>query len=89
VSSFVIGNLSIRHYTESVFPSYVQFLRDYYGFEDEDEVERARMAAIEASNSRRKSILLLFLSCCFDCLTVFHYFCVVALCCSGECKHMV
>jgi hypothetical protein len=54
VSTFVIGNLSIRHYTESVFPSYVQFLRDNYGFDDEDPIERARVAAIEAANAKSK-----------------------------------
>jgi len=52
VSTFVIGNLSIRHFTESIFPSYVQFLRDNYGFADEDPVERARVAAIEANNAK-------------------------------------
>lgn len=53
-SSFVIGNLTIRHYTESLFPAYVNFLREYYGFDDEDVVERARVAAIEANNAKGK-----------------------------------
>ena len=54
VSTFVVGNLTCRHYMESIFPSYVQFLRDYYGFDDEDKDERARVLAIEASNARCK-----------------------------------
>lgn len=71
VSSFVIGNLAIRHYTEAVFPAYVQFLRDNYGFEDEDDEERSRVAAIEANNSKRKWLLSI---CLFNviCLIKLH-----------------
>jgi hypothetical protein len=66
VSSFVIGNLSIRHFTESVCPAYVEFLRENYGFDDEDPVERARLAAIDATNAQGKSIYVDIM------LTIYH-----------------
>lgn len=37
---------------ETYVPSYVQFLREHYGFSDEDPEERRRIAEIEAGNAR-------------------------------------
>lgn len=47
VTTCVVVNSTVRETMEQNFPKYVEFLREHIGFDDEDLVEDARIAAVE------------------------------------------
>ena len=58
ISTLVINSRSIREQVELYFPSYVQLLRENYGFDDEDKKQREFLIAASQYQNRPQNILV-------------------------------